>query len=144
METKLFRRILVAWDGSPGSVAAFHAAVALTGGDGGHVVALCVLRQIRHAETAEERERELTAHRRRAEAEFAPVRDRLALGHQARMELHIVEGDNVAKVLGAYATEHGYGLIVAGRHGEGGPLHAALGHVPRDLARSATQALLIV
>ena len=59
------------------------------------------------------------------------------------VDYRVVSGDHVPETLCAYAKEHGFDLIVVGRHGAGGIRHARVGHVPQGLARMSGISLLI-
>jgi nucleotide-binding universal stress UspA family protein len=43
-----------------------------------------------------------------------------------------------------YATEHGFDLLVLGRHGDGGLLHRRLGHVAEAAARAGKLPVLLL
>jgi nucleotide-binding universal stress UspA family protein len=62
----------------------------------------------------------------------------------ARLSLKIVEGAQVARVVCDYAAEHGFDLLVLGRHGEVGTLRRRPGRVAEAAAwGSAIQVLLL-
>ncbi len=61
-----------------------------------------------------------------------------------RMSLHIVEGDQVGRAVCAYAAEHGFDLLVLGRHGDGGALHPRLGWVAEAAARRSALPVLLL
>lgn len=142
MGQKRFRRILVGWDASPGAETALRTAVDLTDGAGGHVVALAVLTSPRHAEADEERLQQLDTHRRYVEERFEQLLGRLIGSGKTTVTLHLAEDRHIADALAKYAVEHGFDLIVVGRHGGGGTLHPS--RVPRELAQITSVSLLIV
>jgi nucleotide-binding universal stress UspA family protein len=142
VEHRLFRRILVGWDGSPGAETALCAAADLAAGRGGHVVALAVLATPRHAEADEERDQQITAHRRQVEERFEELLGRLIVSGKTFVTLHLTEGRHIADTLANYAADHGFDLIVVGRQGGGGTLHPS--QVPKELAQITPVSLLIV
>jgi nucleotide-binding universal stress UspA family protein len=139
-----FRRVLVAWDGSPDSVAARTAAAALVSGGAGHVVALTVLPEHAHVEDgggqadAESREAD------RLRQNFARARAALQATSRARIDLHTAAGRQVARSLCGYATDHGFDLLVVGRHGDGGLLHPRLGRIAEEAAKTSEVPVLLV
>jgi nucleotide-binding universal stress UspA family protein len=137
-----FRRVLVGWDASADAAEALCAAAALVGGDAGHVVALTVVPAGPGAEAADEREGERAAIKRRAEERFERVRGSVAAG--VRMSLHIVEDRQVGRAVCAYAAEHGFDLLVLGRHGDGGALHPRLGRVAEAAARASAVPVMLL
>ncbi len=136
-----FRRVLVGWDASADAAEALSAAAAIAG-DGGHVVALTVLPAVPGAEAADEREGERAAIRRRAEERFERMRGLVAA--RVRMSLHIVEDRQVGRAVCGYAAEHGFDLLVLGRHGDGGALHPGLGRVAETAARGSAVPVMLL
>jgi nucleotide-binding universal stress UspA family protein len=136
-----FRRVLVGWDASASAAEALSAAAAIVGGGAGHVVALTVVPAGPGAEAADEQLSERAAIRRRAEERFERVR-RSAAG--VRMSLHIVEDRQVGRAVCAYAAEHGFDLLVLGRHGDGGALRSRLGRVAETAARDSQVPVLLL
>ncbi len=137
-----FRRVLVAWDGSPDSVAALTAAAALVSGGAGHVVALTVLPERAPVEGSQADEAPGEADRLRQD--FARARAALQATSRARIDLHTEAGRQVARSLCGYATEHGFDLLVLGRHGDGGLLHPRLGRVAEEAAKASEVPVLLV
>lgn len=137
-----FRRVLVGWDGSADAAEALTAAAAIVRGSAGHVVALTVVPAGPDAEAADEMERERAAVRRRAEERFERMRGPATEG--VRMSLHIVEGSQPGSAVCAYAAEHGFDLLVLGRHGDGGALHPRLGRVAEAAARRSALPVLLL
>ena len=144
MGNRPFRRILVGWDCSADAENALRTAAFLVAGSGGHVVALAVLPPEQHAETREERAQEHAAHRKRVEDRFDAVLRRLATEVDAHLTLHLAESRHIATSLSDYAAEHGFDLIVVGRHGEGGTLRSGPGQVPRQLLGTTATALPVL
>jgi nucleotide-binding universal stress UspA family protein len=139
-----FRRVLVAWDGSADSVAALQTATALVGQSRGHVVALAIQPAVPYLEAADDHQAELSAQARRLEATFEAARESVARNSSARVDLHTAEGRHVADSICAYAQEHGFDLLVVGRHGDGGLIHAKLGHIAESAVRSCRIPVLLV
>ncbi|HTT55118.1 MAG TPA: universal stress protein [Streptosporangiaceae bacterium] len=139
-----FRRVLVAWDGSPDSVAALAAAAALVSGSRGHVVALTVLPERAHVEAGEGLGGAEPGDPDRVRENFARARAALQRTSQARIDLHTAAGRQVARSLCGYATEHGFDLLVLGRHGDGGVLHPRLGRVAEAAVRDAEVPVLLI
>jgi nucleotide-binding universal stress UspA family protein len=130
----------VGWDCSPGAASALRAAAAIAG----HVVALAVVQPLPHVESAEEGAAEMARRRRQAEEGFAKARDELPDSGRAALTLHIVEAADTARTLCGYAREHGFDLIVVGRHGVGGAFHPRLGHVAQAAARNSEVPVLLM
>jgi nucleotide-binding universal stress UspA family protein len=136
-----FRRVLVGWDASADAAEALSAAAAIVGGGAGHVVALTVVPAGPGAEAADEQQSERAAIRRRVEERFERVRGSAA---GVRMSLHIVEDRQVGRTVCAYAAEHGFDLLVLGRHGDGGTLRSRLGRVAETAARGSAVPVLLL
>ena len=139
-----FRRVLVAWDGSPDSVAALTAAAALVSGWSGHVVALTVLPEPAHVEGGGSQADAEPGEADRVRQDFARARAALQATSRARIDLHTAAGRQVARSLCGYATEHGFDLLVLGRHGDGGLLHPRLGRVAAEAAKTSEVPVLLV
>ncbi len=139
-----FRRVLVAWDGSPDSVAALRMAAAIVGDGPGHVVALAVLPASAPAEAWADRAGEEPEDRRWVREGFVRARDSIAAASRAQIDLHVEEGRHAAQSLCAYAAEHVFDLLVLGRHGDGGMLHPRVGRVAKAAAVASTVPVLLV
>jgi nucleotide-binding universal stress UspA family protein len=137
-----FRQVLVGWDASADAAEALCAAAAIVRGNAGHVVALTVVPAAQGAEAADELEGGQAAIQRRAEERFERVRSSAAAG--VRMSLHIVEGRQVGRAVCNYAAEHGFDLLVLGRHGDGGVLHPRLGRVAEAAVRDSAVPVLLL
>lgn len=140
-----FRRVLVAWDGSPDSMAALSVAAELAGRDGGHVVAMAVLRQDAMPETDEEGDGGKPAIARLAEARFEHLRQKpwaSTVRFSARV---LVDSRNTpGHAVCEYAAEHGFDLVVLGRHGETGGRRSRLGRVANEAVQSSHVPLLLL
>ena len=60
------------------------------------------------------------------------------------MDLHFAESRHVAGSLCDFAAEHGFDLLVIGRHGDGGLTHPKLGRIAESAARSCSIPVLLV
>ena len=139
-----FRRVLVAWDGSADSVAALRAATSIVGGRPGHVVALSVLPAVRRREAGDDQAAETPAQASHIRATFEATRAAIARTSAVRVDLHTAESRHIAGSVCDYAAEHGFDLLVVGRHGEGGLMHPKLGHIAESAARSCKIPVLLV
>ena len=144
MSAGQFRRVLVGWDCSAGAAAALLAAAAIADGEGGRVVALAVLRPVRHGESEEDRAAEMAGQRYQAEQSFGKARDALPTAVRARVTLKFAESSDAARALCEYADAHVFGLVALGRHGTGGVLHPRLGHVAETVAKKSGLPLLLL
>jgi nucleotide-binding universal stress UspA family protein len=136
-----FRRVLVAWDGSPDSVTALRTAAAIVAGTPGHVVALAVLPSSPPRETRDDGPGTSAAQHARDAFELA--RDSLGT-RSVPVTLETTEGRQASKSICEFAAEHAFDLLVLGRHGQGGILHPKLGHIAQETARIARVPVLLV
>jgi len=139
-----FRRVLVAWDGSPDSAAALETAAAIVGDGPGHVVALAIVPASVQSEAWLDHAGEEPEDRRWVRECFARARESITATSRARIDLHIEEGRHAAQSLCAYATEHAFDLLVLGRHGDGGVFHPRFGHVAKAAAMASPVPVLLV
>jgi nucleotide-binding universal stress UspA family protein len=137
-----FRRVLVAWDGSPDSVMALRTAAAIVAGTPGHVVAFTVLAPPPPQEAGGDGPGGPAAARRARQA-FELARDSLGAG-AVPVILETRQDRHVPRSLCDFAAEHAFDLLVLGRHGQGGILHPKLGHVAQETVRIATVPVLLV
>ena len=139
-----FRRILVAWDGSADAAAALRTAAAMAGDGGSHVVALSVLSGAAPRESGSAAGAGQSEHARRAELAFEAARATIARSSPARLTLHMIESPHIAGSVCAYAADHGFDLLVVGRHGDGGLVHPKLGHIAESAVRACSIPVLLV
>ena len=144
MTTATFRRVLVGWDCSADAVAALQTAASIAGDGTAHVVALAVLDAAPHGECSEDRARDRAERRRYTERLFDKARDSVPVAARTRVSLQIVEDSDPARAVCDYAAEHGFDLLVLGRHGDGGVLHRRLGHVAETAARAGKLPVLLL
>jgi nucleotide-binding universal stress UspA family protein len=135
-----FRRVLVAWDGSSDSTAALRTAAAIVTGTQGHVVAFTVLAPQPPHEDPQDDEPEAA---RRTRDAFEAARGTLG-ATPVPVTLETAQGRQVPKSICEFAAEHGFDLLVLGRHGQGGILHPKLGHIAQETARIARLPVLLV
>ena len=139
-----FRRVLVGLDASAEAAEALSAAASIAGRNGGLVVALAVVPEVPMIEAADDRDSERAALRRRAEQHFRQARQAAAACRGVQMSLQIVEHRQVARAVCDYAAEHGFDLLVLGRHGDGVTFRPRLGRVAEAAARSSSVPVLLV
>lgn len=131
-----FRRVLVGWDGSADAVEALSTAASVVCSAGGHVVALAVVPQ---APDGVQR----SAIRRRVEDGFERARRQAPGMRDAWVSLAVVEDRQAGPAVCTYAKEHGFDLLVLGRHGDGG-LRPRLGRVAETATRDSGIPVLLV
>jgi nucleotide-binding universal stress UspA family protein len=126
-----FRRVLAGYDGSPEAAEAVRAAAAIAARDGGHVVALSVVRQSPHADGDQEPRGEDASLRDQAEALFDELRLDAFAAALVRMSAQVVYADErkLGQVVTDYATDHGFDVLVLGRQGSGRRRGTRLGQV---------------
>jgi nucleotide-binding universal stress UspA family protein len=136
--------VLVAWDGSADSVVALRTAAAIVGHGSGHVVALAVLTAPVHQEAANDGQAETSGQAHRVQAAFDVARESVTKSHPAKVTLHTVQARHAQGPVCDYAVEHGFDLLVVGRHGDGGLVHPKLGHVAETAAKTCKIPVLLV
>lgn len=139
----MFQRILIAWDGSDVARRALDLAVDVARRYDAELVAGSVARSPSHAETEQDRAESALAARRHLEETFARVRDR-ADRVGVPLEHAVIDGDQPADDLLAYAHEHGFDLIVAGHHRSTRAGRLLLHGVPERLVAEARVPVLVV
>ena len=139
-----FRQVLVGWDGSPDSVAALRVAAAIVGDGPGRVIALAVVPRPPHVEAEQDQVGAEPGNSPHARQAFEATRSAIAASSRTRISLHTEEGRHVARALCDHAAEHGFDLLVLGRHGDGGVLRPRLGHVAEAAARASRIPVLLV
>jgi nucleotide-binding universal stress UspA family protein len=143
-----FRRVLVGFDGSPDAAAAVRAAVNIAARDGGHVVALSVLGRARHADGDGEHSRNSDDYdiRKLAETVILQLRSDLPAASAVRITVQVVstERDSPGHVVTEYAREHGFDVLVLGRHGYGRRRKARLGQVADHAVNTCSVPVLLL
>ncbi len=140
-----FQRVLVGFDGSPDAAVALHVAAAFAGRDGGHLVVLCVLPRALHPDGDNER-RDSAGLRAKADALLGELVRTTPPEDLFRTSVQIVSsgGDSPGNVVTSYAEEHGFDLLVLGRHGNGGRRKSTLGRVADRAALTCSVPVLLV
>jgi nucleotide-binding universal stress UspA family protein len=139
-----FRRILVGWDGSTDARRAFRTAAHLAEEIGAEVVVLAVLKRPSHAEAADEAAEEMAARRREVVAEMAAESQHGTIPGTVRLRHEVVEADHPAAALDAYVREHGFDLVVLGRHGIDRAVHPHVGGVTESQVRHSGCPVMVV
>lgn len=141
VQSHTFRRLLVGYDGSDGAQSALRAAVALAADLGAELRVLVVVRPPAHAETPDEL-REAEA----AERESLSL-GLVALGHArwsaTDFDVRVVLADDPASALVEHAEEHGFDLVVVGRHGRERGTHRGIGRSLDELLKRAGIPVLV-
>lgn len=137
-----YRQVLVGWDGSADAVAALGAAAGIVGASAGRVVALAVLPPSASMEQPgpDAADSESAA----AQQSFEHARQALLLCPGTRLSLHVTRGQHAGRAICQYAADHGFDLIVLGRHGEGSLVPHRLGHVAETAARASRIPVLLL
>jgi nucleotide-binding universal stress UspA family protein len=139
----MFQRIMVPWDGSRVALDALDVAIDLARRYDGELTAISVANSPARAETpADRRESEAAAHRYLTDS-FREIEDR---AHRAGIEAEhlIIDGDQPAQALLAYAREHGVDLIVCGHHRRRRGGRLLLHDIADDLYRDSPAPVLVV
>jgi nucleotide-binding universal stress UspA family protein len=139
-----FHRILVGWDGSQDARRAFGTAAHLAEDIGAEVVVLTVLKRHSHAEAADEAAQEMAERRRAVLAEMTTETQRDSVPGTVHLRHEVVEADNPATALDAYVREHGFDLVVLGRHGIDRAVHPRVGGVTEHQVRHSSCPVLVV
>jgi len=141
-----FRRVLVGFDGSPDALEALRVAAAIVGADGGHVVALSVVRQPSRHEGDQSETSESEALRSLAENRLAELRQSQRPPGAVRTSVQVVFSDrpNPGQVVSDYAAEHGFDILVLGRRGDGTTRRSRLGRVADTAAHGCQVPVLLL
>jgi nucleotide-binding universal stress UspA family protein len=139
----MFQQIMIAWDGSAASLAAFDVAIDITRRYDGELTAVSVAYSPAHAETRSDRAESADAARRHLERSFLDVADR---AQRAGVDAQhtIIDGDQPAQALRNYSDQHGFDLIVCGHHRTQRAGRLLLRDLADQLYREATIPVLVV
>jgi len=107
------------------------------------VVVLAVLKPAPRTEDAEEGAADFDERQHFARETFAKAREALPGVLRERVSLQFAESGDVAGTVCDYAQQHGFDLLVLGRHGTGGVFHPRLGHVAATAARKSSLPVLL-
>jgi len=142
-----FRRVLAGFDGSPDAADAVRGAAAIAARDGGHVVALCVVPhpplRVDGSATQDGQARGISE---LAEALLADIRRELPPGSSVRLTAHVAyaDGRSTGQVVTEYAAEHGFDVLVLGRHGDGRRRKSRLGQVADSAVQTCSVPVLLM
>lgn len=125
-------------------MAALRTAAAIVGDGPGRVIALAVLPTSSHLEEDTDQAGTETASNDHLHQTFEATRSAIAARSPVRISLHTQVGRHPARSLCDHTTEHGFDLLVLGRHGDGGVLHARLGHIAEAAAREGRIPVLLI
>jgi nucleotide-binding universal stress UspA family protein len=139
----MFSRILLAWDGSRPAHRALDLAIDLARRYEAEITAVSVAYSPEHAETEADRTESVEAARAYLAETFDDVRDR-ADRVGVVLEQVTIDSDHPVDDLLGYAHEHGFDLIVAGRHNKSRAGRLLLEGVSQRLAASARMPVVIV
>lgn len=139
-----FRRILVGWDGSRDAQHALRVGTHLAAEIGAEIVILGVLKRHPHAETPDEAIEELAERRLEVVNEIEASTKQGALSSAARLRVETIDADNPAAALGRYASEHGFDLLIVGRHGLDRAAHPRVGGVTEHQVRNSPCPVMVV
>jgi nucleotide-binding universal stress UspA family protein len=143
-----FRRVLAGFDGSPDAADAIRVAAAIVARDGGHVVALSVVRRALRADGDGDGDQDGEGRNlaQLAETVFGELRRGLPAGSAVRMSAQVVyaDRDTPARVVTRYAAEHGFDVLVLGRHGDGRRPKSRLGQVAGQAVQGCPVPVLLL
>lgn len=137
-----FDRVLVGFDASPDAAEALRLAAAICGS--GELVVLCVIARVLHLDSGGDggNGAALLAAAELILSELdtcARPADRV----RARVQVVSSAGDSPGNVVTSYAEQHGFDLLVLGRHGAGGRRRSMLGRVAERAARACPVPVLL-
>lgn len=140
-----FRRVLVGFDGSPDAAEALGVAVTVAAHDGGHVVALCVVPRVLSAE-GDGKDGQSGGLREEAEALFADIARVQHTDVPVRTSVAVVysDHDSPGQIVTEYAEQHGFDILVLGRHGDGAHRRTRLGRVADRAAQGCSVPVLLL
>jgi nucleotide-binding universal stress UspA family protein len=142
-----FRRVLAGFDGSPDAADAVRGAAALAARDGGHIVVLSVLTgPAPDADRSGELDGQARDISGLAESLLADLRRELPPGSSVRMTAHVVyaDGQSPGQVMTDYAADHGFDVLVLGRHGAGRRRKSRLGQVANCAVEACSVPVLLM
>lgn len=142
-EVIVYKKILVAFDGSPGSWRALRAGIGLAKGQGAELWAISVIEHLPHyAATVgevEEAKAERDTYFHKLQSQAAEV----AEAHGVELNLKVLPG-HAAQAIVDYARQGSFDLIVMGHSGHSGIWGTFLGTITDKVSRHAHCAVLIV
>lgn len=139
----MFRRVLIAWDGSRRALLAFDVAIEIARRFDADLVALSVAYSPANAETGADRIETVEAARLYLIETFNGVRDR-ADRVGLVVEHVVVSNEHPADAIRNFARDHGADLIVCGHHPAGFGGRLLLRGLAQDLIRTPDTPVLVV
>jgi nucleotide-binding universal stress UspA family protein len=139
----MYRKILVAYDGSEGAGHALRAAVGLAGSTGAELVSLSVIEHLPYFPTAVD---EVDEARERVDRFFRKITgEARALADSAglRLEAVVRRGHEVETIV-KFAKEGGFDLLVVGFTGHSNVLGRIMGGTVQNIVRHAPCPVLVV
>ena len=139
----MFRRILIAWDGSKPALHALDIAIELGRRFEADLLAVSVAVEPIHAETHADRQESIDATRAHLEATLDQLRDRADRVGVPLKHVIVVGADPSREIL-RFAHEHAADLLIVGRHSTGRAGRLLLHGASEHIAAAATVPVLIV
>lgn len=139
-----FRRILVGWDGSTDARQALRVALGLGAQVDAEVVALAVLKARSHAEAADQATEETLESRREVMHEMATQTSHTTVASAARVRYEVIQADDATSAFDTYVREHGFDLVIVGRHGLDRALRPHIGGVSEHQVRQGSCPVMVV
>lgn len=139
----MYRRILVAYDGSDGAKRALQAGIELAKTAGARLVSLSVRQRLPYFATAVD---EVDEARERIEGALATVTDEArALARTQGVELEaVVRPGHEAETIVTFATDGGFDLLVIGFRGHSNVFGRIMGGTAQNVIRLAPCPVLVV
>ncbi|MHB1502562.1 MAG: universal stress protein [Acidimicrobiales bacterium] len=139
----VFHRIIAGFDGSEDSRRALRVALELADQVDGEVTVISVVRPLPYLETDDESDEAAAAELASARLGLDDLRSEAArLG--VTMTEAVVTSTDVAAGLANYSEEHGFDLLVVGRHGREQVAHGGVGRSLEKLLRQHPCPVLVV
>ncbi len=138
----MFRRVLIGFDNSPNSSEAVRVGTELARIAGGEALLLIVVLERK----GEDQESRILAFEAEASAlrEYARHQLEMMNGTDITYRVKVISYDEPAKAIMDYFTQHGYDLLVLGRHGQEQPTHMGLGRVVAEIISHSSFPVLVV
>jgi nucleotide-binding universal stress UspA family protein len=102
-----------------------------------------VLRPAPHTEDPEEGASDFGGCQRFAQESFGKACEAMSDAQRAGVTLQFIQSEDPARTVCEYAQQHGFDLLVLGRHGTGGVLYRQIGHVAAAAARKCSLPVLL-
>ena len=138
----MFRRVMIGFDSSPNSSEAVRVGADLARIVRGEALALIAV-SARKGDDQESRrltfEAEASALREHARHQFEAINS-----SDITYRVKVISSDDPAEALMDYFKQHGYDLLVIGRHGRDQPSHMGLGRVVTEIVNRASFPVLVV